>query len=732
MKLTPAHLTGMYVAFNKHIVEEIKGKNPPSNFTIGTLHSRGYQSIAMSHRGKFKLEDWKTFKLLQPIAKQWKGVNKKKLNTKIHNISEFYNYYRLTNQQNLDNFDELVVKYDLNVGREDLNFIRETLSVMHNYNSKHNSYKDFMIDFVDMIYLPVYLNMPMKTVDVLMIDEAQDLSALQHEFIKKLLRENGRTVVVGDHYQCQPPETMVKLANGTEKQICDLKVGDKIITYNRESTSFLRNGVINKIEEHYYENDLIEIEVGQHKTKSTTNHKWIVRWTNKTTECWITYLMKKGSKYRVGQCQLFWNNNKKGASDFGLAKRARVERADCAWILKTHSSLSEALIYEKTVGIKYGIPEVIFHPSWNIKYFTTDVIEQIYNGIDKLEEKAIKCLIDHNKDINYPLYKRNSNQKRQGRTTIFETESCNLISEYMAVPTIPIEIKNHAPALWEPIKKINRLPYKGFVYALDVLKHHKYISDNIVTCNSIYGFSGSDIESWNKFKQMENLVELPLSYCYRCGRNIVDRANTVHNIMESPEWMYEGEVEENGNLLYVKSGDFVLCRNTKPLVNLYFELLSLEKPAYIKGSDIGKGLVKVLNDYKSLSSQDTVTEMNKELNTIYRNLIQHGVQQPQKHQKYLSYREKIDIIELFSWKYKTTIEIIDVINRIFADDGEGIVLSTIHKSKGLESDDVYLYLPQLIPSKYASKPWEIDQEANLLYVAMTRAKKRLIFVKDEI
>ena len=450
MKLTPAHLTGMYVAFNKHIVEEIKSKNPPSNFTIGTLHSRGYQSIAMSHRGKFRLEDWKTFKLLQPIAKQWKGVNKKKLNTKIHNISEFYNYYRLTNQQNLDNFDELVVKYDLNVGREDLNFIRETLSVMHNYNSKHNSYKDFMIDFVDMIYLPVYLNMPMKTVDVLMIDEAQDLSALQHEFIKKLLKVNGRMVVVGDPKQ------------------------------------------------------------------------------------------------------------------------------------------------------------------------------------------------------------------------------------------------------------------------------------------AIYGFSGSDIESWNKFKQMENLIELPLSYCYRCGRNIVDRANTVHNIMESPEWMYDGEVEENGNLLYVKSGDFVLCRNTKPLVNLYFELLSLEKPAYIKGSDIGKGLVKVLNDYKSLSSQDTVIEMNKELNNIYRNLIQHGVQQPQKHQKYLSYREKIDIIELFSWKYKMTIEIIDVINRIFADDGEGIVLSTIHKSKGLESDNVYLYLPQLIPSKYASKPWEIDQEANLLYVAMTRAKKRLVFVKNEI
>jgi superfamily II DNA or RNA helicase len=79
MNRTPQHLEGMYVAFNSHIVKEIKTKNPPSNFIVGTLHSRGYQSIAMNHRGKFRLEDWKTFKLLQPIAKNWKGVNKKKV-----------------------------------------------------------------------------------------------------------------------------------------------------------------------------------------------------------------------------------------------------------------------------------------------------------------------------------------------------------------------------------------------------------------------------------------------------------------------------------------------------------------------------------------------------------------------------------------------------------------------------------------------------------------------------
>lgn len=201
MLLTPNHLQGMYVAFNKHIVEEIKQKNPPSNFTIGTLHSRGYQAIAMNHRGKFRLDDWKTFKLLRTIAVNWKGISRKKLNTKIHNISEFYNYYRLTNQSDLSNFEDIVNKYDLNVGSSDIPLIQESIGFLNTYNQKHNSNADFMIDFVDMIYLPVFLKMFIKQVDILMIDEAQDLSALQHEFITKMLKEGGRMVIVGDHYQ---------------------------------------------------------------------------------------------------------------------------------------------------------------------------------------------------------------------------------------------------------------------------------------------------------------------------------------------------------------------------------------------------------------------------------------------------------------------------------------------------------------------------------------------------
>lgn len=55
-------------------------------------------------------------------------------------------------------------------------------------------------------------------------------------------------------------------------------------------------------------------------------------------------------------------------------------------------------------------------------------------------------------------------------------------------------------------------------------------------------------------------------------------------------------------------------------------------------------------------------------------------------------------------------------------------LSTIHKAKGLENDKIFLICPELIPSRFATQLWQLKQEQNLLYVAITRAKKDLTYV----
>ena len=48
-----------------------------------------------------------------------------------------------------------------------------------------------------------------------------------------------------------------------------------------------------------------------------------------------------------------------------------------------------------------------------------------------------------------------------------------------------------------------------------------------------------------------------------------------------------------------------------------------------------------------------------------------------------------------------------------------------------ENDRIMFLCPELIPSKYATTDWMFEQEMNLKYVAITRAKKDLIYISGE-
>jgi len=75
-------------------------------------------------------------------------------------------------------------------------------------------------------------------------------------------------------------------------------------------------------------------------------------------------------------------------------------------------------------------------------------------------------------------------------------------------------------------------------------------------------------------------------------------------------------------------------------------------------------------------------------------------------------------------------ELLTTFDTIFREVSEedAITLCTIHKSKGLEADIVYILNEDLIPSKFAVSPTQLEQEENLRYVARTRAKKEMYYL----
>lgn len=247
---------------------------------------------------------------------------------------------------------------------------------------------------------------------------------------------------------------------------------------------------------------------------------------------------------------------------------------------------------------------------------------------------------------------------------------------------------------------------------------------------AIYGFAGSDAMSFQRLEERPGIKILPLSVCYRCAKEIVYKAQEIVDEIEPFEESPEGIYRTDGKVHEIRRGDWVLCRNVKPLIILYIDLITKGKRAYIKGEDIGKSIIALLKQTKQKSMEGIISKLIDRYKQVRADLAKKGHKNLEKHPKLGQLQEHIAIIMFLSEKFNTVAEVERAIGKMFQDKGDGILLSTIHKAKGLENDRVFLICLDLIPSKFAIQPWQMEQEQNLLYVAYTRAKKELIVVDD--
>lgn len=241
---------------------------------------------------------------------------------------------------------------------------------------------------------------------------------------------------------------------------------------------------------------------------------------------------------------------------------------------------------------------------------------------------------------------------------------------------------------------------------------------------AIYGFQGASIDNFAMFQREPNTIVLPLSITYRCARRIVEEAKLVFpNDIEAAPDAIEGVVRR-GNLEEAESGDFVLCRNNIPLVEAFIFFLKKKKKAVIKGKDFGEDLLYVLDRASDVKSLDLLLEEK------IKKLQERGIPRTAalNHPSYVSLEEKCMIIKILYGTYGSMVVLYSAIKEIFSDNiEEGIVLSTCHKSKGLEADRVFFLNPELIPHPKAITEKALYGEKCLKFVAITRAKKELVY-----
>lgn len=262
---------------------------------------------------------------------------------------------------------------------------------------------------------------------------------------------------------------------------------------------------------------------------------------------------------------------------------------------------------------------------------------------------------------------------------------------------------------------------------------------------SIYGFRGADVDATEKFKATFNAHELPLTVTWRCGRVIVELARSIYPEIEAAPNAHEGLIAHHNDyddkLFNADGDDLIICRNNAPIVTFAYKLISRGVPVFVKGRDIGRGLLSLIEKLGSTS----VTGLASDLKVWQAKQIDIALEQnPDDEAAIQSIGDKVDTIMVFVNNaandsidaLKADIERMFSVRTKEADDEKlmqgKVVLSTIHKAKGLEAERVFFLDSNLMMPRWITPgTWQEVQENNLRYVAVTRPKNELHFINSK-
>jgi superfamily I DNA/RNA helicase len=153
----------------------------------------------------------------------------------------------------------------------------------------------------------------------------------------------------------------------------------------------------------------------------------------------------------------------------------------------------------------------------------------------------------------------------------------------------------------------------------------------------------------------------------------------------------------------------------------------------ILGRNIGKGLISLINRraklkrVQKLPTEERLVRLFEELK-IYLNNEKAKLFKAGKFSHAQMLEDQVETIMAIADGCQTIQGLKSKISSTFSDDLDGVVFSSIHKAKGLEWDKVYILRPDLMPHPIAN---DRQQEENIRYVAYTRSKDKLYFVKGE-
>lgn len=237
---------------------------------------------------------------------------------------------------------------------------------------------------------------------------------------------------------------------------------------------------------------------------------------------------------------------------------------------------------------------------------------------------------------------------------------------------------------------------------------------------AIYGWNNVDINTVFKVRDRLNAKTLSLPISYRCPNKVIELAKEFAKDIKAAPDAKDGRIlniKEDGLMEQVKVGDFVLSRSNAPLIKHCMLFLRNNIKSNIQGKDLGDMLRFMIKKSKKKTVKSFLDWLKDWRNSEVKRL------QAKKRSPTVVY-DKYDCLVSLCEDAKSLVDVEERIKELFneGDDAERVIFSNIHQCKGLQRKNVFLLRNTFRPDKD-------QEEANLLYIGITRTMDTLYFVE---
>lgn len=246
---------------------------------------------------------------------------------------------------------------------------------------------------------------------------------------------------------------------------------------------------------------------------------------------------------------------------------------------------------------------------------------------------------------------------------------------------------------------------------------------------AIYGFRGAASDSIQRLKRELRADELRLTTTYRCPKAVVRVAQSIVPYYQAAPSAPEGEVLDYNYEKMVEAaniGDFVLSRKNAPLAKVCMRMIRDGKKARIEGKDVGAGLLSIVKQLRAKDIEEFLGKLDIWERKCVERLQKIEKKSAQRRIEYI--HDQAEVLRTFSEADDVDgpVALARKIEEMFIQTNgnkDFVLCSSVHRAKGLEADRVFVLRDTLYPGGNRD-----EEEQNIEYVAVTRAKRTLCWV----